>query len=750
MTLHLRRWSHTLLAAALFGVGPAHAQVPSPKEMQEAMRQMQRELEKLTPEQRQMLEQARQQMPSEAAPGSEDDEIGVPKRDAARIAKVPRQPLTGAQLKAHVDALQPRLRQALSRDALRRAELVEDVQRKAGGDVTARLRAAANGLAAWGAWPEATYLTGKVALASGRAQDLNNLAAMLTLQKVSQAALPILITLDARYPNNSTILNNLGQAWFELGDVMEAERALTLAVRKAPNHPQANVTKSRLEQARGDRAAAQASMHAAIRGGYSEAKEQRLRQLGGRPSLDDVRGKLAMPAHPLGLSDLAPPAFPANAETTADARVLWIAYYGRLRETRARLEASAGQAAKARVEAALGVGRPVVPGLRLAASGKADTMLTFTAPLAPLAQQVMRANEQAAKAQAQQVADALVRAERQEEIERSKAEQKVMAIREAGEKRYANVAGGYPPEVSCKEVLAVQTAYLQTALPPLEKSAQAYVSFHHRYIGDLANLTQYQLSDAEFDAMKDSFRARFLVAVERAYVRAYMDGIHHSGFFGMGLPGPYDQVCPGKPKGRPPKHGLVDFDDMNCQHLVSFAVTGIGRYDIRCNKASVELDPFALPLKARWTEDLNKDRVLTASVEIEREISEAVKVSVGAHGEFDDQGLKSGGVGVKAEVDVTKAVGEVVKPDGGTVNVGRAGPLGVGLDAHAGFGVEFDRSGVTDVRIDAGAGAKASSTAGKTDAASPGLQASTQATGTWSWNAGTSAGVSGGFDRRAF
>ncbi|ODU98309.1 MAG: hypothetical protein ABT20_18220 [Rubrivivax sp. SCN 70-15] len=344
-----------LFAAAVCVVLPSTAQMPSAKEMEAAMRQMQRELDKLTPEQRQMLGQAPREVaqPQGSAPGAEDDEIGVPKRDATRLSKVPRQPLTGAQLKAEVQALQPRLRQALSRDALRRAETIEDVQRKAGGDLTARLRAAANGLAAWGAWPEATYLMGKVALASGSAQDLNNLAAFLTMEKAAQAALPILITLDARYPNNSTILNNLGQAWFELGETKEAERVLILAVRRAPNHPQANVTKSRLEQARGDRASAQASMHAAIRGGYSEAKEQRLRKLGGKPSPNDVLGKLDMPAHPLGLSDLAPPAYPVDAQATVDARVLWIAYYQRLHETRARLEADVERAAKARADAAL-------------------------------------------------------------------------------------------------------------------------------------------------------------------------------------------------------------------------------------------------------------------------------------------------------------------------------------------------------------------------------------------------------------
>jgi hypothetical protein len=741
-----------LSAALLLACGCAHAQMPTAKEMEEAMRamqQMQRELDKLTPEQRQMLEQARQQMPTAAAPGSEDDEIGVPKRDAARIAQVPRQPLTGAQLKAHVQALQPKLRRALAREALRRAEMVEDVQRKAGGDFTARLRAAANGLAAMGAWPEATFLMGKVALASGNAQDLNNLAAFLTMQKAGHAALPILITLDARYPNNSTILNNLGQAWFELGDVKEAERVLLLAVRRSPNHPQANVTKSRIEEARGDKAAAQASMRAAIRGGYSEAKEARLRKLGGRFDPRDVLGHLNLPppAHPLGLSDPAPPAYPRSAQETVAARLAWQAYFRGLEETTARLEASAVRAAGQRESLALS---GVRPGMRMSVTKEALRMLSFHAPFASLAKHVMRANQAASKAEAQRVADALAQAERQEEAERAQLEQRVKAIKEAGEQRYRNVPGGYQLDYSCQEVLALQTAYLEKVVPALESAAQAYVRFHHRHFGDMANLLQYMVSDDEFDRQKDYFRAQFLYAVGRAHNRIHKDGIYHSGFFGNGIDN-YAQVCLLNKKKEPAtrKHKLVDFDEMNCGHTISFAVPGIGRYDIRCNTASIELDPFASPAKVKWSEDLIKDRVLTASVEIGKEIAEGVKVTVGAQGEFDEQGLRRGSVGANVEVDVAKAVGEVVTPDGRAVQVGSAGPGSLGLDARAGVGVEFDRSGVTDVRIHAGVGAKASSTVAQTDAASPGVQAGTQVSGTWSWNAGTSASVSGNFDRNA-
>ena len=75
--------------------------------MEEAMRERQRAMDRLTPDQRKMLEQTWRQMSKQAALGADDAETGVPGRDAARLAKVLRQPLSGAQLKAHVAALQP-------------------------------------------------------------------------------------------------------------------------------------------------------------------------------------------------------------------------------------------------------------------------------------------------------------------------------------------------------------------------------------------------------------------------------------------------------------------------------------------------------------------------------------------------------------------------------------------------------------------------------------------------------------------
>lgn len=710
---------------------PVCAQTPSQQEMEEAMRQMREQMDQLTPEQRMMLEQGMQQMSDQAAPGAEDEEITVPKRDAARIAAVSKKPLTGMQLKAYVEQLQPKIDLALAPYARQRAKQIETEMLKS-PDTLSRQRAVATGLAAWGAWPEAIYMMGKVALASGDAQDLNNLAAFLTMQKAAHAALPILISLNARYPDNSTVLNNLGQAWFELGDIEEAERVLILAVRYSPTHPQANVTKSHIEEARGDKQAAQASMHAAIRGGFSEEKMQRLNRLGGKLMPGDARWRLDAPAHPLGLSDLAVPEYPSNAEETVGASRRWQAYRQQLEETGAQLKLKVGRAAMERASTALSVVRP---GMRIQElSRSAGEMLRFHAPLAPLATEVLREEEAAAKREEQKLLSALADAERVEEQQLTKLKQRLQSLRlQPIPECVGRAESGCPPELYCRRELPLVNDYLDKVIPQLDHAARALVQFQHRRLGDVANLMQYTMSDLEFDRIKDGFRLDFLKTVGRAHGLI----IARHGFFKVGG---FNTSCLTNPKAKPPKVKLLDFDAMNCQHVISFAVPGIGHYEIECNSAHVVLDPFALPLKVAWAEDLIKDRVVNASVEID--IAKGVKVS--GHGEFDDDGLVRGDVGVGVTGKVVSGT-DVGPRDvrGGS----KAGPLEIGGKIGATVTVDFDRSGVTDVRVEGKVGAEATS---GIDGTGAGTQVTTEVKGNWSWNGGTSASVSGGFDRSLF
>ncbi|MBI1424768.1 MAG: hypothetical protein GC149_15085 [Gammaproteobacteria bacterium] len=720
-SMHKSLLSSVLLSLAASVCAQTPQGMPSPEEMKAMMEQMQQEMNKLTPEQRKLLEDARQQMPQQAAPGADDDEITAPKANAARNATLAKSVLSGAQLKAHVVALQPKITKALSATARSRAQQIESALAKE-PDALRKLRAAANGLAAWGAWPEAVYLMGKVALASGSAEDLNNLAAFLTMEGVPEAAMPILVTLNARYPNNATLLNNLGLAWFELGDSKEAERVLTLAVRRYPSHPQANVTISRIQEARGDKQAAQASMRAAIRGGFSEDKAQRLAKLGDKPSHDDVRWTLPMPQDALGLSRFVAPAYPTSFAQLPVLTPIWRSFKADINAERERLSS---QSAKLAAN-------------RNAASKAWIKEAYFRGPLSAKAERLVKLELADSKRETDRLTTQWRAAQQIEEQARKTMEQRLDAINAEGEKKYANYPGGYDRKFSCSQLVPTIDKYIETSNPPLEKAGNELLEFSRRQINELAYLDQFRMTDLSYEIAKLDYKIKFLDALLQAnhHSAAQLGGTYDALLHG------YWNAC-GRDNGKKPGKGkLADFDDIHCEYISTLNL-GVGTITTRCNKMETKFDAPFVPVAAKWTEDLNKDRLLSASAEVQIEA-----VTVGAHGEFDDKGLASGGVsvGAKANIGPDKDTGNIVA---GGEKIG-AGPLEIGVSVKGTVGVEFDRTGITDVRIEASAGSSASSTIGKTDAGGASSQVSTNVTSSWSWNGGASASASGNFDRSVF
>jgi hypothetical protein len=131
-----------------------------------------------------------------------------------------------------------------------------------------------------------------------------------------------------------------------------------------------------------------------------------------------------------------------------------------------------------------------------------------------------------------------------------------------------------------------------------------------------------------------------------------------------------------------------------------------------------------------------KDRLLRASAQVSIDF-----VTVGGHSEFDDKGLASGGLTVGATANLAEMLDRAPL---------KGGPLEIGVEVGVTAGLEFDRSGLTDVSINAGVESKVSSTIGKTEAAGSKSAVTAGANGTWSWNAGYSGNVSGNFNSSVF
>ena len=696
------------LLAAVACTPPVHAQdMPTAEElremqseMQEAMRMMEEAMGEMDPETRSQIEQMMANPPA-AAGGA----VAPPARDDAGLASVSTAPLDGDDLKAYVDSLQPKLDAALTAAARERAVRIHAELSKA-GDPLPRLRAAANGLAAWGAWPEAAWLMGKVAAAGGTAQDLNNLAALLTMLGAETAALPVLHTLDARYPGNSTLLNNIGQARYGLGDSAEAEKYLVAAARITPLHPQANMTLGMIQAARGDHQTAQASLHKALQGGYSDSKAEQLRKAGGSLGPEDVRWRRPMPADPLGLEKFVLPAWPMKSADLPQATGDWQVFQRMAGELAAELgrqqqNISSGMNAQGAMQAAMATMRaPSVQKASLLMEHlTGQYAITYERQTAALAELMQRQGHAA--------------------LELEKA---IEAIDEAGEEQYRHVAGGYAYEYTCGEVNALLDGYLTTYNGAYAEIQNDMLAAQRRYLNETAYLSQYTSVTPElFESTKLAAKQSFVQSLQNLRV-ALFPGMEARAVCFM---------IPETPKGT---GRLARFEDFQCEYVSTLNMPGVGSIVSRCNVTEANFEPIFAPGKASWIteiDDNNRNHVTRASAQVSVE-----GVTVGGHSEFDAGGMKSGSLSVGAST----ALGPGLK----------GGPLEIGVDVGVTAGIEFDRNGISDVSISGGVDSKTSSTIGDTGAAKSQSAINANVNSTWSWNAGFSGGAGAGFDSSVF
>lgn len=688
---------------------PVAAQdMPTPEEMQEmqtemqdAMRMMEEAMGELDPETRKQVEQMMANPP--ASPVAADNV--PPVRNEASLASVETSALGGDELKAYLEGLQPKIDAAVSAAARARAEAIYTELGKS-GDLLPRLRAAANGLSAWGAWPEATWLMGKLALASGSAQDLNNLAALLSMQDAGLAALPVLYTLNARYPNNSTLMNNLGQARYGLGDSAGAEQLLIAAVAVSPLHPQANLTLGMIQAARGDQQAAQASLHKALQGGYSNSKEELLRKAGGKLNADDVRWRRPMPQDPLGLESFVIPAWPMKAAELPSATVVWRAFHAMAND----LVTGLGQQQQ-RMSDGMDAGDAMQAAI---AAVRAPYLLRASRLMEDLTAQYEIAYQRQMTALAE-----VTQAHAQASLELDK---KIEAIDEAGEEQYRNVAGGYAYEYTCGEVNSLIDAHLTNFNRSYAEIQNDMLASQRRYLNELAFLSQYTSpSPRLFEITKLSVKTTFAQALRNLRV-ALFDGMEARA------------VCFAIPE--PPKGGgkLAKFEDIHCEYISTLNMPGVGSIVSRCNMTEANFDPIFAPFSTSWTSEIaddNTNHLRRASAQISIE-----GISVGGHSEFDADGIRSGGLTVGASTDLGPKL--------------QGGPLEIGVEVGITAGIEFDRGGITDVSISAGMESKTSSTIGDTGAAKSQSAMTADVNSTWSWNAGFSGDAGAGFDSSVF
>lgn len=316
------------LLLACCALGQSHAQAkpkkekpPIQNEMQEMMKEAQKMIQEMSDDDKKVMDSLGIKMPDfknvpkvwdkQLADAKDSEGRTIPKKNAANIAQIPKAIAEG-QMKSYIISTNQKTFPLLQSTIRKMADefLNEFSKKSTSSDYL--------GNAAMGLWmtgyPEiAYYIMGKACeQEASNANNLNNYAAMLTMLGAAHLAIPVLDNLNLKFPKNNTIANNLGQAWFQLGDIPKSEKYINETISLYVNHSQANFTKCLIEESKGNIPAAIVAIKRSIQKGHTPEKEAKLRQLGEKPNFKDDHFPQKTNTDPLNLGGFNAPRFPVS------------------------------------------------------------------------------------------------------------------------------------------------------------------------------------------------------------------------------------------------------------------------------------------------------------------------------------------------------------------------------------------------------------------------------------------------------
>lgn len=290
------------LPAMVFAQKPSKEQIEADKKKYaEAQKQLNEKLSKMSPEARREYDKLMNQMGMGAKTTDANTTVanasdatskntgrtglmnGIPAKNTKKIAAIAATPST-AGMGAFINRINSGTFSAVLPAAkTKAAEIFKALQSSPGeaGNAAAMLWVS-------GKTQIALSLMAQICAADvSQTDNINNYASMLSMMGAPEMAIPVLNNLNARFKRNSTILNNLGQAWFALGDIDKANKYLDSTLLLAAHHPQANFTKCLIEESKGNKAKAIAYAKASFKQAFSREKADKLKQLGYTPTADD-------------------------------------------------------------------------------------------------------------------------------------------------------------------------------------------------------------------------------------------------------------------------------------------------------------------------------------------------------------------------------------------------------------------------------------------------------------------------------
>lgn len=172
----------------------------------------------------------------------------IPRKDPNRIIAMAKKALAKTEIAGYANGLYSKMMAKINPEEMALVKKVIAQNPKAADIGSAALFAMLQG------HPEAAMALAIKAVVSDPLNPnwQNNMAALLTGYGYPEQAMPVLKKLQTEFPGNSTVLNNIGQAWMKLGEADSASRFFKAALALNPNHTEAKKGEGLIEELKGD------------------------------------------------------------------------------------------------------------------------------------------------------------------------------------------------------------------------------------------------------------------------------------------------------------------------------------------------------------------------------------------------------------------------------------------------------------------------------------------------------------------
>ena len=576
-----------------------------------------------------------------------DDETRLtPQRDAARIAAISKVPLSASTLPVFISRTNHFVLSKLSGNAKALGEKIYE-QLKSAGKTADLIGNTATVLWLIGRVETALCIMAKACSDDATITDnLNNYAAMLSMSGAEQFAVPLLNRVNGAFPKNPTVLNNLGQAWFGLGEINLADRYFDTTIRIYAGHAQANYTKSFIEEERGNIPKAVALVKASIKSSFTQEKDARLSKLGYEINSNDLDSRFKPEPDPLAMGLFKHPAFPVDAEQEITLKKEWDAFRREIEMKQVRLMKQLTQAAEAWKNSASARQEHDYNVVKTTSTAGATTGQLTALPLYLKRGTLQLKEMDKDGGMTYRYEQALQKMALHPQEHNGLWVQYQHDIARVREEDDEQTGEGKPNKEYCPKYVEVINKYLGDYNSGLEIRYDDYLKQLRLKLSEETYWKQYTEYPEEFEVTKISNQVLWLGALKD--IRYGETEFFENRPYCSAIP-------PGSGNGK-----LANFNDLHCAYHSKLDL-GFGSIQSDCNKMTTQ---FAMGiLKLGLTQDMDKET-------------------------FKDQF-------VSCNVEVTGKVGSSVK----------MGPVSAGIEASAGIGIEIGRNGIEDVYITGKAGA---------------------------------------------